>query len=179
MNISAAAQALGVSPEVLRRWDDRIPTLNIPRDNAGRRRFDDDSLGLLRIIKQLSEQGRSYDTITAVLDKPSPDVLTGAPIAVQHDAAQKTWYDATLEAARDAAVSREVAILAALDDAREEREGLEREVGSLRERIAELASRNETLAHDLRNTNERLERAELMSAVRQEPSTRQPWWKFW
>lgn len=178
MNISAAAQALGVSPEVLRKWDERIPTLNIPRDNAGRRRFDDQSLSLLKRIKQLSEQGRSFDTITAVLDKPSPDVLTGAPIFVGSDPAQKLWYDATLEAARDAAVSREVALLAALDDARFERESLEREVLAMRTRISELAERNDHLAHDLESTNERLERAELMTAVRKGPGDR-PWWRFW
>ncbi len=178
MNISAAAQALGVSPEVLRKWDERIPTLNIPRDNAGRRRFDDESLGLLKMIKQLSDQGRSFDTITAVLDRPSPGVLTGVPVHVQHEAAQKQWYEATLEAARDAAASREAAVLAALDEAGREREMLECEVTILRDRIADLAGRNDHLAAELQNTSERLERAELMSAVRLEPAAR-AWWKFW
>lgn len=178
MNISAAAQSLGVSPDILRKWDERIPALNIPRDNAGRRRFDDQSLRLLEKIKQLSDQGRSFDTITAVLDKPSADILTGAPVAVQPGAAQKLWYDATLVAARDAAASRESALLEGLEQARKERESLERDVAGLRERIADLARRNDDLAADLNGTNERLERAELMSAVRQEPATR-TWWKFW
>lgn len=178
MNISAAAQALGVSPDVLRKWDERIPSLNIPRDNAGRRRFDARSLEILERIKQLTEQGRSFDTITAVLEKPSPDILTGAPVTVQQDSAQKHWYDMALRAARDAATSREAALVENLQQALLERDRLEHEVKELRARVAELARRNDELAADLRNTNLRLEKAELMSAVRQEPPSR-PWWRFW
>jgi len=178
VNISAAAQALGVSPDTLRRWDERIPTLNIPRDNAGRRRFDDRALQLLRTIKQLQDQGRSFDTITAVIEKPSAGVLTGAPIAVAGDLGERLWWGAALDAAREAGVSREEYLTEALAAASRERGILELEVTALRARIADLARRNDDLVAQVHNTAERLERAELMSAVRQD-TARRPWWRFW
>ncbi len=177
MNISAAAQAIGVTPDTLRKWDERIPALNIPRDNAGRRRFDDQSLQLLAMIKQLQDQGRSFDTITAVIERPSADVLTGAPIRVSAEAAQRIWLEATLRGAREAAASREAMLIDALDEALRTRDNLEREILGLRGRIADLARRNDELAAQVATTGERLERAELMSAVRQESG--KPWWKVW
>ncbi|MBM3270282.1 MAG: MerR family transcriptional regulator [Candidatus Sericytochromatia bacterium] len=177
MNISAAADAIGVTPDKIRKWDERIPSLQIPRDPAGRRRFDDQSLQLLAMVKELQEQGRSFDTITAVLDRPSADVLTGAPVRLSPEAAQRLWLEETLKAARDAAASREAMLAGALDEAMRERDNLERDLQNLRERVADLARRNDELAGRLAATSERLERAELITAVRQEPA--KPWWKLW
>jgi len=178
LNISAAAQTIGVSTDTLRTWDERIPTLQIARDNAGRRRFDDRSLQLLKLVKRLSDEGRSFDTITAVIDRPAASVLTGAPISVQPEDARSIWWAAALKASRDAAASREEMLVDLLESTSRDRESLEREVGAMRVRIADLALRNDDLEARLGSTNERLERAELMTAVRQEPA-RRAWWKFW
>jgi DNA-binding transcriptional MerR regulator len=178
LNISAAAQTIGVSPDTLRKWDERIPTLQIARDNAGRRRFDDRSLQLLKMVKRLSDEGRSFDTITAVIERPSPDVLTGAPISVLPEDARSLWWSAALQASRDATSSREDLLIELLEAASRDRENLEREVGAMRTRIADLAQRNDDLETQLSHSNERLERTELMTAVRHEPA-RRAWWKFW
>lgn len=177
LNISAAAHEIGVNPETIRSWDDRIPSLHIRRDLSGRRQFDQEALQLLKVVKELQDQGRSFDTITAVLNRPSPDVMTTAPVLVRNEP-RLDWLQATLIAAREAAESRERALSESLDRARSRIALLVSEVASLRGRVADLTLHGDHLAAIVANSNDRLERTELMSAVRQEEAPR-AWWRFW
>lgn len=76
MNISEAAHAIGVSPTTLRKWDKRIPSLQVRRNGRGHREYDPQIVGTLLQIKKLEEQGRSFDSITVLL---APEISTDQP----------------------------------------------------------------------------------------------------
>lgn len=172
MNISVAASKIGVSPDTLRKWDERIPNLRIPRDAAGRRRFDDQAVQLLQVVKRLQDQGRSYETIRALLEPPSADVMTAVPLEVRADP-RRRWLTAALESAREAAETHaaQVELLA------RENATLTAEIQALRSRVAELSQSGADLEAQVASAEERIERGELMAAMRKEAL--KPWWKVW
>ncbi|MBU6427753.1 MAG: MerR family transcriptional regulator [Cyanobacteria bacterium REEB65] len=174
MNISAAATALGVSPETLRQWDQRIPALAIPRDPAGRRRFEDRHLAILRAVKGLQDEGRTLESIRVILEPPAASqIMANAPVGIRPDPRQR-WLRAAMTAAHDAAGTR----ADALDRARSENSDLRHELLNLKSQIADLERQNGVLAASLASAEDRIQRTELMNAFRQIPTER-PWWRFW
>ena len=215
MNISAAAEALGVSPETL-------------RDPAGHRGFEDEHLELLQAIRGLREYGPSLESLRAstassaldslqacphlattmeqrrsslpaagessrgpswssrvtagqaggwkshaTLEPSAAELMAAAPVDVHTDPRWR-WLRATLLAASEAAQSRSQA----LADARREIARLQDAVEALDARVSGLEVDNSHLQEALEASEDRLQRTELIHAVRQIRPER-PWWRFW
>ena len=71
LSTQEAALAVGASPNTVKSWV-RDLGLAPPRDEAGRHRWDENALAALRAVKDLREQGRSYDTIRKVMTPVKP-----------------------------------------------------------------------------------------------------------
>ncbi|MDB5096286.1 MAG: hypothetical protein JWM80_707 [Cyanobacteria bacterium RYN_339] len=78
LSTSEAAAAVGASPNTVKSWM-RDLGLAPPRDEAGRHRWDSNALAALGAVKDLRDQGRSYDSIRVVIGqvaeapRPAPE----------------------------------------------------------------------------------------------------------
>jgi DNA-binding transcriptional MerR regulator len=70
LSTSEAAAAVGASPNTVKSWM-RDLDLTPPRDEAGRHRWDARALAALVAVKDLRDQGRSYESIRAVIGRPN------------------------------------------------------------------------------------------------------------
>jgi DNA-binding transcriptional MerR regulator len=66
LSTQEAAAAVGASPNTVKSW---VRDLGIApaRDEAGRHRWDDRAIAALRAVKDLRDEGRSYDTIRRLI----------------------------------------------------------------------------------------------------------------
>lgn len=124
------------------------------------------------MVKRLQEQGRSLESIRVILEAPSPTVMASAPVGVRQDS-RLQWIRATLRAATDVASARSEAFA----DLRRQSLALEARVAELAERVCQLGRENDQLRTSLESAEDRIQRAELINAVRQLPQER-PWWKL-
>lgn len=76
LSTSEAAAAVGASPNTVKSWM-RDLGLTPPRDEAGRHRWDARALAALVAVKDLRDQGRSYESIRAVI-QPVPEPVRPA-----------------------------------------------------------------------------------------------------
>ena len=173
MKISAAAEAPSVSPETLREGDPRTEIPGLPCDPAARGGLEDHHRELVQAIRGLREHGRSFDSIRVSLELSASEVMAAAPVDVHADP-RRRWLSATLLAASEAARSRSQA----LDGARHEIARLKDVVEALDARVSGLQVDNSHLQDALEAAEDRMQRTELIHAVRQ-IRPHGPWWRFW
>ncbi|MBI6545209.1 MAG: hypothetical protein HY692_00355 [Cyanobacteria bacterium NC_groundwater_1444_Ag_S-0.65um_54_12] len=115
----------------------------------------------------------TVQTISIVpLEPLTVDTLVTAPTESRR-AQLRCWLEATFVAARQATQNR----VDQLSMVTRENAALSKEIGNLRECVNTLRQTNTELQDQYGKLLERLERAELIKAIRQEPN--RPWWKPW
>lgn len=123
-----AAALVGASPNTVKSWV-RDLGLTPPRDESGRHRWDADALAALHAVKNLRDQGRSYDTIRRVI----------APVEVLPASAPSAFDEERLKWAIAEAVGQVVAgVLRSESDLAEKYARVSYELGELRATVRAL-----------------------------------------
>lgn len=205
LSTAEASEATGIPQPTIKHWLGQGLPIPAEKDSAGRWRFGPDALTVLRAVKELREQDRTFDTIRRRIDpelSDSSSSLGGAsspderPLTV--DERQPNADERTLaESLAAAVVPQLVQALEAQNAQAEKYARATYEIGELRATLKATEAERDRLSGELErhralidegNTARQAERdrlagelaeAQAKIAALEASQASRPWWKVW
>jgi DNA-binding transcriptional MerR regulator len=173
-----AADALGVHHNTIKHWIAHLP-IPAEKDSAGRWRFGPEAVEVLKAIKELRDQDRSFDTIRVRIDKQAPG-SSQEPAEVPTNNHQEPANQPPTVDGRDLAAIVGASLVPQVVEALQANNELAEKYARATYEIGKLTSDNEHLRQALASAQERIA---LLEAPKPEPeppapAPRRGWWPF-
>ena len=183
LSTAEASQETGIPEPTIKNWIGRLP-IPAEKDSAGRWRFGPEALDVLRAIKELRDEDRTFETIRRRIGEPemSAELSSANPGSsednprLHHDEPAVSLDERRLADELAGAITPQlVEALKANNDLAEKYARAAHQIGQMEERVANLTTQ---LNADRDRHVQELEAARAEIAQLKAPALR-PWWKLW
>lgn len=177
LSTAEVAKATGIPEPTIKHWLGKLP-IPAEKDSAGRWRFDEEALEVLKAVKDLRDQDRTFETIRRRIGEPELSAeSSGLSDRLSPDNLQPTTDErASSVDERMLAESLAGVIAPQLIDALAAQNELAEKYARATYTIGQLEERVSNLTVQLAETKQRLL---LLDAPREEVRAPRPWWKLW
>lgn len=185
LSTAEVSDALGIPQPTIKHWLGQLP-IPAEKDGAGRWRFSDDALEVLKTVKALRDEDRTFNTIRRVIGEPATSASQSAmsderqadePQLSPDERPSAVDERALAETVSATVMPRMLEALAAQNEIAEKYARAAHQIGTLEATIKAIeADRDRVTAerdHALRERDD----ARALLAAPKEPV--RPWWKLW